>query len=67
MHTYIQKLLATKVTRREFLTYLGVLMLTVSGISSVMKSVTNIDLFRSVEPSHDTKAQKGFGAGAYGV
>jgi hypothetical protein len=47
--------------------YLGVLMLTVSGISGVMKSVTNIDLFRSVEPSHDTKAQKGFGAGAYGV
>lgn len=66
-HTHTN-LLTAKLTRKEFLTYLGMLMLTVFGISSFLKNLKNIPGLNPTK-SKVTKnvAKSSFGSGPYGV
>ena len=57
MNKSFQTLLATEMDRRQFLIYLGILLLAVTGITGIMNSFSNI-----VHP----KAEKGYGAKPYG-
>lgn len=47
--------------RKEFLVYLGIIALAVTGISSVLKNINNPHLFRMKQGS-----SKSFGTGPYG-
>lgn len=58
---YIQKILTKEMTRKEFLVYLGMLFLTIFGISSLLKSLSKLS------PSPRKQPKIGFGAGPYGV
>lgn len=53
-------LLDKKMTRREFLSYMGILLVTITGIVGLMKSVSNISTPR-------IKKGNNFGSGPYGV
>lgn len=59
MEQLLNKFSTTKITRKEFLTYLGVLTLGILGISSILKLLTEIN--------PKTTKQTAFGKGAYGV
>ncbi|MFZ3301088.1 MAG: hypothetical protein WA152_00020 [Microgenomates group bacterium] len=59
MQPLLTKFQTTKLTRKEFLTYLGVLTLGILGISSILKLLTEIN------PKQ--QKQTAFGKGAYGV
>jgi hypothetical protein len=48
-------------TRREFLKYSGLMILTVFGISELFRQINNLDIYGSAKP------KKGFGSGPYGV
>lgn len=52
-----------EMTRKEFLIYLGMLMLTIFGISSFIKNI------QSLNPTKNTKklSETSFGSGVYGV
>lgn len=58
--------LAKKMTRTEFLKYLGVMVVSVVGISSMLKNLAEIN-----EPHKKVKlsssGKRTFGSGAYGV
>lgn len=64
MQPLLTKFSTTKLTRKEFLTYLGVLTLGILGISSFLKLVTetNQSFFKK-----SSKLTTGFGSGPYGV
>ena len=53
----LTKLLEKEVDRKEFLMFAGFILLTLTGISSVMKNVSSIV---------QDKQQKGFSSGPYG-
>jgi hypothetical protein len=58
----IQKILTKEMTRKEFLSYIGVFMLTLLGISSLLKNLSTLN------PRKTRKLTKSsFGRGAYGV
>ncbi|MFZ3301978.1 MAG: hypothetical protein WA152_04670 [Microgenomates group bacterium] len=65
MQPLLTRFQTTKLTRKEFLTYLGVLILGILGISSFLKLITetNQSFFRN--SSKLTRA--GFGSGPYGI
>ena len=52
-----------KITRKEFIVYLGMIMLTVLGISSFTKSILKISPTKRTKKS----AKTSYGSGAYGV
>jgi len=54
----LNQLLEKEVDRKEFLVYAGVLLLTVTGVSGVLKNVSAIT---------NGKTEKGFGGGPYGA
>jgi hypothetical protein len=54
----LQKLMAKKVNRKEFLLYFGLLLITVTGVSGVLKSLSQIG---------QEKPTNGFGSGGYGA
>ncbi|MEP7167532.1 MAG: hypothetical protein ABI758_06160 [Candidatus Woesebacteria bacterium] len=54
-------LLSKKMTRREFLLYLGMLVFVLSGISGILETLANPH--RKISR---TKPKTGFGTGAYG-
>ena len=57
----IEALLSKKMTRREFLVYLGTLVLVLSGISGLLQKLTHHhQIATRAKPKH------GFGAGPYG-
>jgi hypothetical protein len=58
----VQRLLETEMDRKEFLAYLGGLILAVVGISGLIKSITLPQEHSSSKPS--TKG--GYGSSAYG-
>jgi hypothetical protein len=62
----IQKILTKEVTRREFLAYLGLFMLTIFGISSLLKNLKSISSLSSTKTTKKL-ARTLFGSGAYGV
>lgn len=59
------ELLTKQMTRREFLLHLGLLMLVITGISSLMSTISDPHLVSN----HRKPASKvtGFGSGPYGV
>ena len=53
----LNQLLETEMDRKEFLLYAGLIILTITGISGVLKNVSSIT---------QGKQQNGFGVGPYG-
>lgn len=66
MQQLLTKFQTIKLTRKEFLTYIGVLTLGILGISSFLKLLSDIN---PKQTKLGTKQQKqtAFGKGAYGV
>jgi hypothetical protein len=56
------ELLSKEMTRKEFLLHIGLLLLTLTGISSLLRTISDPHL-----ASRNTKSSKGFGSGPYGV
>ena len=65
MSGYMQKILTKEMTRKEFLTYLGMLMLTIFGISSLLKNISSLSPTKSKVTKNVVKSS--FGSGVYGV
>jgi len=55
----LNQLLEKEVDRKEFLLYAGFLLLTITGISGVLKNISSIT-------QGQAKQQAGFGGGSYG-
>lgn len=53
----MQAILAKNMDRREFLLYVGLILVTITGIAGMTKSIQNI---------FSSKAEDGFGANPYG-
>jgi len=53
----LNKLLETEMDRKEFLIYTGLILLTLTGISNILKNISSIT---------QGKQKNGFGAGPYG-
>jgi hypothetical protein len=62
---YIQKILTKEMTRKEFLAYLGMLLLTIFGISALLKNLASLNPTKSKIAKNVTKPS--FGSGAYGA
>lgn len=61
----IKKILDQKLNRKDFLRYVGVLLLSVFGVSNLLSSLTKNS--KAVQPQADTKLKNGFGGGKYGA
>lgn len=61
MNGYIQKILTKEMTRKEFLSYFGLFLLTIFGISALFKNLS------SLNSTTNFKQPKTFGSGPYGV
>ena len=65
MQVSLQRLLSKQMTRREFLSYLGLMFITIIGISSFVKNLSDLNPKKQIKlPSSGKRA---FGSGAYGV
>ncbi len=58
------RLLSKEMTRKEFLLHLGLLLFAITGISGLLKTLSDP---RLVNNSKKIKAQNGFGSGPYGA
>lgn len=67
MNGHLQELLTKKMTRKEFLVYLGVIGLAVFGISSFFKSISNLNPTKNTKQFKKPVTKRPFGSGAYGV
>lgn len=56
-----EKLLEKEMERKEFLLYLGLFLLAITGISNFLKSISE-----SINTDKNTTTQHSFGSGAYG-
>lgn len=56
-----EKLITKEMTRKEFLLHLGLLVLAVTGITALLRTVSNPNLL-----NQSKSASVGFGAGPYG-
>lgn len=61
MNELINKFQTTKLTRKDFLIYSGMLLLTITGIVSLLNTLNNLDIPKG------SKAKQGFGSQPYGV
>jgi len=66
MQQLLTKFQTTKLTRKEFLTYIGVLTLGILGISSFVKLITDTNPRMNTLGANNQK-RTAFGKGAYGV
>lgn len=64
MNKYLQKILTKEMTRKEFLTYLGMFFITVSGISALLKNLSQLN---PKSKKTIAKNPSSFGSRAYGV
>lgn len=55
------ELLAKEMTRKEFLLHVGLLLFAITGISGLLKNISNPNLL-----NNHKQASVGFGSGAYG-
>lgn len=55
------QLLAKPLTRKEFLLHLGLLLVAITGITGLLRTISNPDLL-----SKQQKVSSGFGSGPYG-
>jgi hypothetical protein len=58
-HNFFQELLSKEITRKEFLLHIGLLLLIITGISALLKTLSNPHLLTP-------PATLGFEAGPYG-
>lgn len=65
MQQLLTKFSTTKLTRKEFLTYLGFLTLGILGISSFLKLITEVNPKQT--KLGNNQASTAFGKGAYGI
>jgi hypothetical protein len=65
MSRNIQKILTKEMSRKEFLSYIGLLLLTVFGISAFLKNISALNPTKSKGTKRIPKSS--FGSGAYGV
>lgn len=59
--TQFSELLSKEMTRKEFLVHVGMLLLIITGISGLLKTLSDPHL------ANHTKPTTGFGSGPYGV
>ena len=64
MNKQLQKILTKKMDRKEFLIYLGVFFLAVSGISALLKNLAKLKPTGKVATANGSSA---FGSRAYGT
>jgi hypothetical protein len=67
MNKYIQTVLNKEMNRKEFLSYLGMFFLTIFGISTLLKNLSNLNSPSKKTISSKSTNKTGFGGGAYGV
>ena len=67
MNLYIQKILTKEMTRKEFLTYFGLLILTVFGISALLKNISKLSPTKKQKVVASAERKSSFGTGGYGV
>ena len=69
MKSVVKKLASVKLTRSEFLTYVGVVFLGILGIPSLLKLVSDVSPKSNTNTKRIVKkpAPHTFGSGAYGV
>lgn len=60
-NTLFEQLLAKEMTRKEFLLHLGLLLLAITGISGLLRTVANPNLLNAHK-----HVSSGFGSGTYG-
>jgi hypothetical protein len=60
-------LLSKKMTRKEFLIHVGLLLLAISGISSLVNLLSDPNLVSSKSRAGRNTLKAGFGHGPYGV
>ncbi len=60
------ELLTKQMTRREFLLHLGLLMLAITGISSLMSTISDPNLVNN-NKKQSKLVRGGFGSGPYGA
>lgn len=63
MNGHIQKILTKEMSRKEFLAYLGMITLTIFGISAFLKNLSSLNPIKNTKKLTKTS----FGSGAYGV
>ena len=59
---HLSQLLSQELTRKQFLLYLGLLLLTVTGVTGLVKTLSDPKLIHK-----QRTATQGFGSGPYGV
>ncbi len=64
MNKQLQKILTKKMDRKEFLIYLGVFFLAISGISGLLK---NLSKLKPQKKTLTTNGSSAFGSRAYGA
>ena len=67
MNNYLQQILTKEMNRKEFLTYLGMFFLTITGVSAVLKNLSKMDFNSKKTISSKGSSKTGFGSSAYGV
>jgi len=65
MKISFNRLLNKKITRKEFLSYIGIMFLGIFGISSMIKSILQLNAPK--KNRIQSKVKSAFGEGAYGV
>lgn len=58
---HLSQLLSQELTRKQFLLYLGLLLLTVTGVTGLAKTLSDPKLIHK-----QSAANRGFGSGPYG-
>ena len=66
MNKVIKKLSTTKLTRKEFLVYVGAIIIGILGIPSILELISKTNPKRKIVSLNKSKV-RGFGSGAYGA
>ena len=67
MSLHIQKVLSKELSRKDFLKYLGVFILTIFGISAFLKNLSSFGSTKKVRQVKTLASKSSFGHGVYGV
>lgn len=67
MNRAVFGVLNKKMTRTEFLRYLGLMMVSVIGISTMLKNLSELDPKAKKTNKLSSSGKRTFGSGAYGV
>lgn len=67
MKSVVEKFSSAKLTRKEFLVYVGVVFMGILGIPTLLKLVSDVNPKLSTKRVVKKSAPRTFGSGAYGV